>query len=174
MPSDSQSSRTSTSSRRRLQDHDTGFPEPFNGVSNTTLPHPEADISPDAVITQEDVTFTRKARSSRHPFRQKHKRTISHGRLTRPMPAMYSDVVLEEDEDALESPMSHTSTMEYEESMQSASASPKTPPAITLPTSHLSPGKDGDSFVSHSAGEMSPTTSERSYKRRLFRKLRLK
>ncbi|ROT41553.1 hypothetical protein SODALDRAFT_122468 [Sodiomyces alkalinus F11] len=176
MTSDTQSPRTSTSSRRRIPNHDTGFPEPFNGVSNTTLPHPEANISPDAVISQEDIIFSKKGRSSRS-FRQKHKRTISHGRITQQMQAMYSDVVLEEDEDMLEPPMSPISTMDFEASLQSRRTSsnpPQTPPEISLRTGHMSRGKDGDSLLSHSAGETSPTSSERSYKRSLLRRLGLR
>ncbi|KAK4104919.1 hypothetical protein N658DRAFT_493029 [Parathielavia hyrcaniae] len=38
-----------------LRDRDTGFPEAFCGSRNTTLPHPEANLSPDACITEEDV-----------------------------------------------------------------------------------------------------------------------
>lgn len=149
-------------------------------MSNTTLPHPEADISPDAVITQDDVTFTRKGRS-RHSFRQKNRRTISHGRLSHHMQAMHSDVLLEEgeeDEDDMLDSMSPTSTtVDFESSMRSqhpASTPPQMLPSITVSTSHPDNGKDGGgSFMSHSAGEISPTSSERSYKRRFLRKLRL-
>lgn len=42
-----------------LRHRDTGFPESFCGSRNTTLPHPEANISPDACITEEDVSPAR-------------------------------------------------------------------------------------------------------------------
>ncbi|AEO63376.1 83f7b988-4477-469b-a237-9940947ac506 [Thermothielavioides terrestris] len=46
---------TQMSLRRR----DTGFPEPFCGSRNTSLPHPEANLSPDACITEDDVNPAR-------------------------------------------------------------------------------------------------------------------
>ncbi|KAK4127581.1 hypothetical protein N657DRAFT_641588 [Parathielavia appendiculata] len=42
-----------------LRHRDTGFPESFCGSRNTTLPHPEANLSPDACITEEDVNPAR-------------------------------------------------------------------------------------------------------------------
>ncbi|KAK4240474.1 hypothetical protein C8A03DRAFT_13197 [Achaetomium macrosporum] len=42
-----------------LRNRDTGFPEPFCGCRNTSLPHPEANLSPDACITEEDVNPAR-------------------------------------------------------------------------------------------------------------------
>ncbi|KAL2196275.1 hypothetical protein P885DRAFT_78614 [Corynascus similis CBS 632.67] len=42
-----------------LRQRDTGFPESFCGSRNTTLPHPEAHIGPDACITQDDVNPAR-------------------------------------------------------------------------------------------------------------------
>ncbi|KAE8442339.1 hypothetical protein EG329_003472 [Mollisiaceae sp. DMI_Dod_QoI] len=37
----------------------TGFPEPFNEDRNTTLPHPDADTSPNATIEAPDFDLTR-------------------------------------------------------------------------------------------------------------------
>lgn len=153
---------------RRLRNHDTGFPEPFNGASNTTLPHPEANLSPDAFLTQDDVTFTRKA-NTRRSFRHKNKRTISHGRITPQMEAMYGDVLIEEDESILESPLEGTESFT---SRRSSSIHPLGPPAIVLTNSRPTTAKDGDSVFSSSAGERSPTSSERSSKRGLFSRLR--
>ncbi|KAG7141012.1 hypothetical protein HYQ46_007903 [Verticillium longisporum] len=94
----------SVESRRQ---HDTGFPEPFNGVSNTTLPHPEADLSPNAFISQDDLTAGKIGK--RRSIRRRHKRTISHGRITPQMEAKYHvDPLLEEDEDAPDSMMDGT------------------------------------------------------------------
>jgi len=42
-----------------LRERDTGFPEAFCGSRNTTLPHPEANLSPDACITEDDVNPAR-------------------------------------------------------------------------------------------------------------------
>ncbi|KAK3944107.1 hypothetical protein QBC46DRAFT_337842 [Diplogelasinospora grovesii] len=39
-----------------LRGRDTGFPEAFCGNRNTSLPHPEANLAPDACITEEDIT----------------------------------------------------------------------------------------------------------------------
>ncbi|KAJ4302211.1 hypothetical protein N0V88_002347 [Collariella sp. IMI 366227] len=38
-----------------LRSRDTGFPESFCGSRNTSRPHPEANLSPDASISEEDV-----------------------------------------------------------------------------------------------------------------------
>lgn len=38
---------------------DTGFPDTFCGNRNTTLPHPDAKIGPDACITEDDVNVGR-------------------------------------------------------------------------------------------------------------------
>ncbi|KAH7412396.1 hypothetical protein BKA64DRAFT_327914 [Cadophora sp. MPI-SDFR-AT-0126] len=54
---------------------DTGFPEPLSEDRNTTLPHPEADTSPNASIEAPDVdlsrTHTRRSFLGRHSSHQK-------------------------------------------------------------------------------------------------------
>ncbi|ESA42640.1 hypothetical protein GE21DRAFT_8081 [Neurospora crassa] len=55
---------SSTSSRGR----DTGFPEPFNGDRNTTLPHPEANLSPNATLGEEDISTERALMRARNSF----------------------------------------------------------------------------------------------------------
>lgn len=57
---------------------DTGFPEPLIGP-NTTLPHPDADLSPNAMISYADVSVERMIKRHKLPFLKKHKRTVSHG-----------------------------------------------------------------------------------------------
>ncbi|KAK3995056.1 hypothetical protein QBC44DRAFT_305669 [Cladorrhinum sp. PSN332] len=42
-----------------IRDRDTGFPEPFCGNRNTSLPHPDAKIGAEACITEDDVNVTR-------------------------------------------------------------------------------------------------------------------
>lgn len=94
-------SETSTSSRRR----DTGFPETFCGSEscrssahgrrllircsdrNTSLPHPDADTSPNACIFQEDISVARVTARQRRSFLARNKKATSHGFLT---PGMYS------------------------------------------------------------------------------------
>ncbi|KAI9900169.1 hypothetical protein N3K66_004431 [Trichothecium roseum] len=68
---------TVRSTRSRREDRDTGFPEPFNGARNTTLPHPDADLSPNAVITSDDLSVDHAMRHRRLSFIRKHRRTIS-------------------------------------------------------------------------------------------------
>lgn len=60
---------------------------------NTTLPHPDADTSPNASISQDDISISRVESRQRRSFRAKHKRTISHGLITPEMEQMYSDMV---------------------------------------------------------------------------------
>ncbi|TLD30356.1 hypothetical protein PspLS_02613 [Pyricularia sp. CBS 133598] len=65
-----------------LRRRDTGFPEPFCGQRNTTLPHPDAIVSPDACITADDISVS-KARTRRSLLHsQKYKHTLSHGRIS--------------------------------------------------------------------------------------------
>lgn len=60
---------------------------------NTTLPHPDADTSPNACISQDDISISRVESRQRRSFRAKHKRTISHGLITAEMEQTYSDLV---------------------------------------------------------------------------------
>ncbi|KAL2262281.1 hypothetical protein VTK26DRAFT_1873 [Humicola hyalothermophila] len=51
-----------------LRNRDTGFPEGFCGTRNTTLPHPEANLSPNACITEDDVSPLRALTRHRMTF----------------------------------------------------------------------------------------------------------
>ncbi|KAJ4396367.1 hypothetical protein N0V93_000586 [Gnomoniopsis smithogilvyi] len=93
-------SETSTSSSARARVRDTGFPEGFCGNRNTSLPHPDADTSPNASITQEDISVSRVMSRHRRSFLAKSKRTISHGLITPEMEQMYSDIAVTSDSDA--------------------------------------------------------------------------
>ncbi|KAH6899682.1 hypothetical protein B0T10DRAFT_554265 [Thelonectria olida] len=85
-----ESSPTATKTRRR-EPRDTGFPEPFNDVRNTTLPHPDADTSGNACISQEDIDPTRAlSRSHRSFLRKKKRHTTNHGRISPQEQAIYS------------------------------------------------------------------------------------
>ncbi|KAK3951231.1 hypothetical protein QBC32DRAFT_167106 [Pseudoneurospora amorphoporcata] len=55
---------SSTSSKGR----DTGFPEPFNGDRNTTLPHPEAIVGPNATLGEDDISAERALMRARNSF----------------------------------------------------------------------------------------------------------
>lgn len=71
---------------------DTGFPEPFNGDRNTTLPHPEANLSPDACITADDISVAKVLHRSRRSFLSKNsRRAVSHGKINPAVAQMYSD-----------------------------------------------------------------------------------
>ncbi|KAF3760775.1 hypothetical protein M406DRAFT_29821, partial [Cryphonectria parasitica EP155] len=78
----------------------TGFPESFCGNRNTSLPHPDADTSGNACITQEDISVSRVLSRQRRSFLNKNKRTISHGYITPEMEQMYSEVAVVSDSEA--------------------------------------------------------------------------
>ncbi|KFA67912.1 hypothetical protein S40285_04072 [Stachybotrys chlorohalonatus IBT 40285] len=61
------------------QSRDTGFPEPLDNNRNTTLPHPDADLSPNAFISQDDISVEQIVKRRGRPFRHRRKRTVSHG-----------------------------------------------------------------------------------------------
>ncbi|EOO02607.1 hypothetical protein UCRPA7_1901 [Phaeoacremonium minimum UCRPA7] len=85
----------------RPTSRDTGFPEPFCGNRNTTLPHPDADLSPNASISADDISITRVLSRQRRSFlSSRNKRTISHGLITKEMEQMYSDPVIDSDLDS--------------------------------------------------------------------------
>lgn len=74
----------------RREPRDTGFPEPLNNLRNTTLPHPDADFSPNACLTQEDIDPDRALMRTRRSFLRKKRRTLNHGRITPASEALYS------------------------------------------------------------------------------------
>jgi hypothetical protein len=139
-------------------------------VSNTTLPHPDADLSPDAVISQEDINFTGFMRRSRRPFnRHKTKRTISHGRITATAAeAPFVDAVIEEEEDGASADGNIAGR-----SRSGSSINPSRPAGVlSVSTGRPSTSRDADSVFSHNMGDVSPTTSTSSIKKKgLFRKL---
>ncbi|KFH45834.1 hypothetical protein ACRE_033140 [Hapsidospora chrysogenum ATCC 11550] len=60
---------------RRRRSHDTGFPEPFNEDYNTTLPHPEANLSPNAFISSDSLSAPHLLERRRTSILLKHRRT---------------------------------------------------------------------------------------------------
>ncbi|KHN94286.1 uncharacterized protein MAM_07815 [Metarhizium album ARSEF 1941] len=81
-----------TKSKRVLRD--TGFPEYFRNGPNTTLPHPEADLSPNAMLSYEDVSEERMIKRHWRSFLRKHKRTVSHGVINSQSEALNSSASL--------------------------------------------------------------------------------
>ncbi|KAG6009026.1 hypothetical protein E4U21_003357 [Claviceps maximensis] len=84
------SSRVSTT---KSLPRDTGFPETFD--KGTTLPHPDADLSPNATLSSDDVSTERILKRHRLSFLKKNKkRTVSHGTLDPHSEALRSGVSL--------------------------------------------------------------------------------
>ncbi|KAI1778246.1 hypothetical protein F4818DRAFT_291201 [Hypoxylon cercidicola] len=69
-----------SSSRRASRNYDTGFPDAFAEYT-TSLRHPEANVSPGACISAEDVDPSRTLQRTRRSILAKHKRMISHGMI---------------------------------------------------------------------------------------------
>lgn len=126
----------STSSFQR-QNRDTGFPEPFNGDRNTTLPYPGADLSPNARITMDDGLLNADPFSNKRSFRRsrlnKHKRTVSYGKITPQFEAPHSVVSIVDATAGVRSTSSGTLTRSETET----SLSPSAPPAASAhPAAH--------------------------------------
>lgn len=66
--------------------------KPYSVGPNTTLPHPDADLSPNAMISYADVSMERMIKRHRLSFMKKHKRTVSHG-LINPQSEACSSIV---------------------------------------------------------------------------------
>ncbi|OIW29018.1 hypothetical protein CONLIGDRAFT_715443 [Coniochaeta ligniaria NRRL 30616] len=135
-------------SKLRPRSRDTGFPSSFDGQRNTTLPHPDADLSPNASISADDIAIGRVLSRQRRSFLAKHRRTVSHGIITPEMERTHSGnlVLLREENEPL-------STVNTKHSQQSRSSN-----------------HDGASFASSNESgvrvqatpDMSPT-SDRSF-----------
>ncbi|KAG5969709.1 hypothetical protein E4U58_001141 [Claviceps cyperi] len=148
--------RTSTSKR---VPRDTGFPEPFHKVSNTTLPHPDADLSPNATLSSDDLSPERVLKQNRLSFLKKNnKRIVSHGTLDPQSEALHSILSLS------------TISVAGAEKKHSHFDGDSSTPSIWL-------AKDGDSSV-HSGSKKgedetpptSPDMSEKQRKSRMFYK----
>ncbi|PHH63838.1 hypothetical protein CDD81_5395 [Ophiocordyceps australis] len=88
------SSRDKTQSKPRRQMRDTGFPEPFDDGRTTTLPHPEADLSPNATISCHDVGVEHVLKRQRLSFLKKHHKNLAHGVISPQTEALHSVVSL--------------------------------------------------------------------------------
>jgi hypothetical protein len=152
----------------RKPTRDTGFPEPFcsrtlpkntvllltswltlhRSERNTTLPHPEADLSPNACIGSKEVSngldIKRAHRSFMHR-RPKHKKILSQGVITPSLPSTTSEVSLQP-----------TTTQSTTQQLASPSL------LSVVETNHSTrQSRDGrDSFVSKRDAETPPTSPE--------------
>ncbi|KND88981.1 hypothetical protein TOPH_06512 [Tolypocladium ophioglossoides CBS 100239] len=149
----------SKATRSRREPRDTGFPEPFDEGRNTTLPHPEADLSPNATISHDDVAVDRALKRHRLSFLNKHKKTIAHGIISPQMEALQSVLSLS--------------------FMDTDSAHKEPPKLISASTSSLQLSKDGDESVrskryDEDTPPTSPDGSEHFRKKGLFGRLRRK
>lgn len=134
---------------------------------NTTLPHPDANLSPDATISQDDVAIHKVLSRTRRSFLAKYRRTISHGFITPQMElemeeAMYSEVA--------EACGEHTLVGDRDDpAASSAAASVAARAAVKDGSEGRRTSKDGGDSVS-SAGDlpMLDNASTRSRRRRDF------
>jgi hypothetical protein len=151
----------------RRSSRDTGFPEPLDGTRNTTLPHPDADLSPTACISQEEnMSMERVFKRSRRGFRGRNKRTVSHGFLSPHTEAIQT---------ALSLSLMNTAFMEQHEDAI-IDDTPKAGSPTTVSSARFS--KDGQSSAasfkdkSDYTPPSSPEPSEPSRRKSLFHKLR--
>lgn len=177
----------SGSVRTARQPRDTGFPEPFAALRNTTLPHPDADLSPNACIGQDDIhadlVMKRRGMSFLHRAK-KPKKTLSHGIV----PASASVVSLTPSAAAAGSsstmlPQSRSrssSTMRRQSRSRSSSIQPRPcsqPSIVETPPSPTVSKHNRDSFATtrRDDDETPPTSPDdvsTKSSRGLFRKLR--
>ncbi|EHK16528.1 uncharacterized protein TRIVIDRAFT_111384 [Trichoderma virens Gv29-8] len=135
----------STSRKSRRLSRDTGFPEPFDQFSNTTLPHPDADLSPNACISHDDLAGDHALKRKRLSFLHRHKnrRTLMHG-IIGPQTELVSSVLslslsrssssLQVGEAALAPKLTSPSTSSFQsksgsESAESTKKEDETPPS---------------------------------------------
>lgn len=129
---------------------------------NTTLPHPDADTSPNACISQDDISVTRVMSRHRRSFLAKHKRITSHGIITPDM-QMYNETNVSLVMSECESSSGLTSTRLA--TVPAASA--------VVHSSRPHSKGDGESLASVSTGDhndaapKSPTDRHNPFRRRL-------
>ncbi len=91
-----------TSKAGRARPRDTGFPDSFCGIGNTSLPHPDAKIGADACITSDDIDIHKALNRHRRSFLIKHKRALSYGMIAPSADRMYSDLAVHPEMDSLD------------------------------------------------------------------------
>ncbi|KAI2473191.1 hypothetical protein F4781DRAFT_224973 [Annulohypoxylon bovei var. microspora] len=64
--------------RPTRRDYDTGFPDAFAEYT-TSLRHPEANVSPGACISAEDIDPSKTLHRTRRSFLARHKHAVTHG-----------------------------------------------------------------------------------------------
>ncbi|KAM3551656.1 hypothetical protein MY1884_007610 [Beauveria asiatica] len=161
------------------QPRDTGFPEPFSSMRNTTLPHPDADLSPNACIGQDDVHADLVMRRSTLPFlhrSKKHKKTLGHGTLPTQLAATPSAVSLVPS--TAPSTLQHAPTREDGGgAQQQRQHSDSQPSIIETPPSPIASKHARDSFATTARDDeetppTSPDDASTRSSRGLFGKLR--
>lgn len=152
---------------------DTGFPPSFDGVRNTTLPHPDADTSGNASIGADDIDRQGTVSGQRRSSRYRSKRTLSHGVITPEMERTYSELLLSEAQSPdteglaiISSKRSQQSTRGSKDGNASIVSSNGTGMADDEPSPGSSP-TSGRVYVGSSQGISSPPKRRKS----LFKKL---
>ncbi|KAK5628678.1 hypothetical protein RRF57_004393 [Xylaria bambusicola] len=77
----STTSSSTSGSRPTSRHHDTGFPD-FFASCTTSMRHPEAVIDPGFAMSAEHIDPSKSLHRSRKTLLRKHRRTISHGKIT--------------------------------------------------------------------------------------------
>ncbi|KAI1154587.1 hypothetical protein F4825DRAFT_162443 [Nemania diffusa] len=77
----STSSCSTNGSRPTSRHYDTGFPDSFASCT-TSMRHPDAVIDPSFAISSEHIDPAKTLQRSRKSLLRKHRRTISHGKIT--------------------------------------------------------------------------------------------
>jgi hypothetical protein len=120
---------------------------------NTTLPHPDADLSPNFILSYAGVSDERMMKKHRLSFLKKQRRTVSHGRINPLSEASNSNsnlsLLMSESEKKKMSPLRNSSTISLriskdgDESLRSGSKrdDDETPP--TSPDVSEHPRKSG-------------------------------
>jgi len=136
-----------------LRDRETGFPEYFNSRT-TCLPHPDANLSPDACLTEDDVNM--------HKAKVRHRMSVLVGRdRSRELATgILTNSGSDTEELLCASPVLMDETSKLSAIGRLAFASL---PGAELPRQlgggHPRSSKDGDSLASISSPEHSPTHS---------------
>ncbi|KAI3322548.1 hypothetical protein HD806DRAFT_536386 [Xylariaceae sp. AK1471] len=77
----STTSNSTSGSRPTSRQYNTGFPDSF-ATWTTSMRHPDAIIDPDFAISSEHIDPAKTLHRSRKSLLHKHRRTISHGKIT--------------------------------------------------------------------------------------------
>ena len=136
---------------------------------NTTLPHPDADLSPDASISADDINVNKVLHRSRRSFLAKNRRTISYGKIKPELEQHgINDILLESEEEDL-MPLSN---QEKQNVLRSLDAGPRRDAGDSLDRTSGSSLEGDDDYRK---GAIGATADSHKGKRRrsVLRKLRM-